>query len=154
MKRNTYVPEGYNAVTPALAFKGAKEAITWYKNIFGAQEKMRFENPDKTIAHAELTIGDSVIMLSDEDPKYIKSPKTLNGNSINLCLYVPDVDSTVKKAIDNRAKLVMEIKDQFYGDRSGRIEDPFGYVWIISTHVKDVSDKEMHKAMEEMAGQH
>ena len=153
MKKYSYVPEGYNAITPALAFKNAGEAITWYKNIFGAKEKMRFETPDKKIAHAEVIIGDSVIMLSDEDPQYIKSPKTLNGNSINLCIYVPDVDATIKKATDNRAKLLIEAKDQFYGDRSGRIEDPFGYVWIVSTHIKDVSEAEMQKAMKEMAEQ-
>lgn len=114
---------------------------------------MRFDNPDKTVAHAEITIGDNVIMLSEENPQYNKSPKTLNGNSVNLCIYVPDVDATVQKAVDNKAKLIMPAEDQFYGDRSGRIEDPFGYIWIISTHVKDVSEEDMKKAMEEMAQQ-
>ena len=154
MNKVSYIPEGYNAVIPALAFKGADAAIKWYKNVFGAKEKMRFDNPDGTIAHAEITLGDDVIMLSEENPQYNSSPKTLKGNSINLCIYVPDVDAVVKKAVDDGANLVMPVEDQFYGDRTGRIEDPFGYRWIISTHVKDVSEEEMKKAMDEMAQEH
>jgi PhnB protein len=151
MKKNSYIPEGYNTVIPSLAFQGADTAIKWYKNVLGAKEKMRFDNPDGTIAHAEITLGDNVIMLAEENQKYNKSPKTLNGNSVNLCIYVPDVDATIKKAIENNAKLIMPAEDQFYGDRSGHIEDPFGYVWIIATHVRDVSEEEMHRKMEEMA---
>jgi PhnB protein len=150
MAKTSYIPEGYTAVSPALAFKGAAAAITWYKNIFGAKEKMRFDNPDKTIGHAEITIGDSLVYLADENLQYNQSPKTLGGNSVNLCVYVPDVDAVIKKAVDNGAKLIMPVADQFYGDRSGRIEDPFGYIWVISTHVKDVSEEEMHRKMEEM----
>jgi PhnB protein len=150
MKKNSYIPEGYNAVIPALAFKGADAAIKWYKNVFEAKEKMRFDNPDGTIAHAEITIGDCVIMLSEENLEFNKSPKTSNGNSVNLYIYVPDVDATIKKAVDSKAKLIKPAEDQFYGDRSGRFEDPFGYLWIVSTHVKDVSETEMKKAMEEM----
>jgi PhnB protein len=150
MAKISYIPKGYTAVSPALAFKGAGAAITWYKNIFGAKEKMRFDNPDKTIGHAEITIGDSLVYLSDENLQYNQSPKTLGGNSVNLCVYVPDVDAVIKKAVDSGAKLIMPAADQFYGDRSGRIEDPFGYIWVISTHVKDVSEEEMHKKMEEM----
>ena len=153
MNKFSYIPKGYNALIPALAFKGADAAIKWYIIVFGAKEKMRFENPDKTVAHGEITIGDSVVMVSEENPQYNKSPKTLNGNSVNLCIYVPDVDRTIEKALDNKAKLIMPAEDQFYGDRSGRIEDPFGYVWIVSTHVKDVSEEEMQKAMKGMAGQ-
>jgi PhnB protein len=152
MNKYSYIPEGHNAVIPALAFKGADAAIKWYKNVFGAKEKMRFDNPDKTVAHAEITIGDCVVMLSEENPQYNKSPKTLNGNSVNLYIYVPDVDATIQRAMDGNARLIMPAEDQFYGDRSGRIEDPFGYTWIISTHIKDVSEEEMKKAMEEMAG--
>src|SRR5215813_8717881 len=146
MARLSYIPQGYNAVIPALAFKGADAAIKWYVKILGAKEKMRFDNPDGTIAHAELTLGDNVIMLSEENPQFNSSPKTLKGNSVNLCIYVPDVDATLQKAVDNRARLIKPAENQFYGDRSGRIEDPFGYLWIISTHVKDVSEKEMRKA--------
>lgn len=150
MAKTSYIPKGYTAVSPALAFKGAAAAITWYKNIFGAKEKMRFDNPDKTVAHAEITIGDSLLYLSDENLQYNQSPKTLGGNSVNLCVYVPDVDAVIKKAVDNGAKLIMPAADQFYGDRSGRIEDPFGYIWVIATHVKDISEEEMHRKMEEM----
>ena len=153
MNKYPYIPEGYNAVIPALAFKGADAAIKWYKNVFGAKEKMRFDNPDKTVAHAELSIGDSLVMLAEENLQYNKSPKTANGNSVNLCIYVPDVDKTIQKAVDNKATLLVAAEDQFYGDRSGRIEDPFGYTWIISTHVKDVSEEEMKKAMSQMAQQ-
>lgn len=154
MTKTSYLPEGYSAVIPALAFKGADAAIKWYVNVFDAKEKMRFDNPDKTIAHAEITIGGDVLMLAEENLQYNSSPKTLKGNSVNLCIYVPNVDAVIKKAIDNGAKLVMRAEDKFYGDRSGRIEDPFGYQWIISTHVRDVSQAEMKKAMEKMAHEH
>lgn len=153
MKKYSYIPEGYNAVMPALAFKGADAAIKWYINVLGAKEKMRFDNPDKTIGHAEITIGDSIIFLADENLQYNKSPKTLNGNSVNLCVYVEDVDAVIQKAVDNGARLIMLAADQFYGDRSGRFEDPFGYIWVVSTHIRDVSEEEMHKKMEEMADQ-
>lgn len=153
MNTHSYIPEGYSAVSPALAFKGAETAINWYVNVFDAKEKMRFDNPDKTIGHAEIIIGDSVVFLADENLQYNKSPKTLNGNSVNLCVYVPDVDSVIQKAVENGAKLIMPAADQFYGDRSGRFEDPFGYIWVVSTHIRDVSEEEMHKKMEEMTGQ-
>jgi PhnB protein len=155
MKKNSYIAEGYNAVTPSLAFKGTSEAIEWYKSVFGANEKMRMEGPDKKVMHAELTIGDSIIFLAEEDPQYNnKSPKTLGGNSMKLYVYTPDVDATIKKARENRAKVIKPAEDQFYGDRCGLIEDPFGYEWSIATHVREVSEKEMKKAMEEMAHQH
>jgi len=150
MKKVSYIPEGYNAVIPALAFHGADAAIKWYVNNLGAREKMKFNAPDGTIAHAEITIGDDVVMLSAENLQYNRSPQTLKGNSVNLCIYVQDVDAVVKKATSNGAKLLMPVKDEFYGDRSGRIEDPFGYTWIIATHIKDVSQAEMKKAMDEM----
>src|SRR4030095_2085428 len=149
MRKNAYIPEGYNAVIPALAFHGAAAAIKWYVHVFGAKENMRVDNPDKTVAHAEIAVGGDVIMIAEENLQYNTSPKTLKGNSVNLCIYVPDVDAVIKKAVDNGAVLIMEPQDQFYGDRSGRIEDPFGYRWIISTHVRDVSEEEMKKAMDE-----
>lgn len=148
-----YIPKGYNAVIPALAFIGANTALKWYLNVFNAKEKMRFDAPDGTIAHAEITIDDNVIMISEENPEYNSSPKTLGGNSVNLCAYVPDVDAVVKKAVASGAKLIAEPKDEFYGDRSGRFEDPFGYRWIVSTHIKDVSEEEMQQKMNEMASQ-
>ncbi len=151
MNKVSYLPEGYNSVIPALAFHGADAAIKWYVSVFGAKEKMRFNSPDGAIAHAEITIGDNVIMVAEENPQFNRSPKTLKGNSVNLFVYVPDVDATIKKAVDNKAKLIKPAEDQFYGDRVGRLEDPFGYLWIVSTHVKDVSEQEMKKAMDEMA---
>lgn len=154
MKKVSYIPEGYNAVIPALAFHGADTAIRWYVNNFGAKEKMRMDAPDGTIAHAEISIGGDVVMLSEENPQYNKSPKTAKGNSVNLCIYVNDVDAVIKKATSNGAKLLIPTADQFYGDRSGRIEDPFGYVWTVATHIKDVSEAEMKKGMEEMAAHH
>ena len=153
MNKVSYIPKGYNAVIPALAFHGADKAVKWFIHVFNAKERMRFSNPDGTIAHAEIQIGDSIVMLSEENPEYNKSPQTLNGNSVNLCIYVPDVDQVIQKAVDNGARILIPAADQFYGDRSGRIEDPFGYIWIISTHIKDVSEQEMKKAMDEMMAQ-
>jgi len=150
MKKVSYIPEGYNAVIPALAFHGTDAAIKWYVNNLGAKEKMRFNAPDGTIVHAEITFDSNVIMLAEENLQYNRTPQTLKGNSVNLCIYVQDVDAVVKKATSNGARLLIPVKDEFYGDRSGRIEDPFGYVWIIATHVKDVSESEMKKAMNEM----
>ena len=150
MNKASYRPEGYNTVIPALAFKGADAAIKWYVNNLGAKQKMRFDGPDGKVVHAEITIGDDVVMIAEENPEHNRSPKTTKGKSVNLCIYVPDVDAVLKKATGNGAKVLIPAADQFYGDRSGRIEDPFGYIWIISTHVKDVSEKEMKKAMDEM----
>ena len=151
MAKTSYIPKGYNAVIPSLAFRGTDTAITWYKDVFVAKENMRMENPDKTIMHAEITIGDSKVFLADENPKYNnKTPASLNGNSVKLCAYVEDVDGTIKKAVQNGATLVMPASDMFYGDRVGCVDDPFGYTWVLSTHVKDVSEEEMHKQMEEM----
>ena len=152
MAKTSYIPKGYRNVTPSLAFRGAHEAIVWYKNIFGAEEKTRMDGPDKKVMHAELTIGDSMIFVSEENPEYKnKSAKSTNGNSISLHVYVQDVDETLKKAVQNGATLTMPAADQFYGDRCGSIEDPFGYTWVLATHVKDVSEKEMNQKMAEMA---
>ena len=150
MNKNSFTPEGYNAVMPALAIKSAAIAIEWYKEIFNAKEKMVLRDHLGTVVHAELLIDDSVIMLAEENPQYNKSPKTLGGNSVNLCLYTADVDEVVRKAVGKGSHLIMPPTDQFYGDRSGRIEDPFGYTWVISTHVKDVSPEEMQHLMDEM----
>ena len=152
MAKVSYIPKGYHNVTPSLAFQGADAAIVWYKNVLGAQEKMRMEGPDKKVMHAELAIGDSMIFLAEENPQYKnKSAKITNGNSVSLHVYVEDVDDTIKKAVQNGATLTMPATDQFYGDRCGSIDDPFGYTWVLATHVKDVSEKEMHQRAEEMA---
>jgi uncharacterized glyoxalase superfamily protein PhnB len=152
MAKVSYIPKGYHNVTPSLAFKGADAAIVWYKNVLGAEEKMRMEGPDKKVMHAELAIGDSMIFLAEENPQYKnKSAKTTNGNSVSLHVYVPDVDDTIKKAVQNGATLTMPATDQFYGDRCGSIDDPFGYTWVLATHIKDVSEQEMNQKAEEMA---
>ena len=152
MAKTSFIPKDYHAVIPSLAFKGTDAAITWYKNVFGAKEKMRMEGPDKKIMHAELTINDSIVFLAEDDPKYkTKTPKATNGNSIKLYAYVEDVDNTIKNAVQDGATLVMPAEDMFYGDRVGCIDDPFGYTWVVATHVKDVSEKEMQKMSFEMA---
>ena len=151
MASKSYIAEGYPAVIPSLMFKGTEVAINWYKNVFNAKEKMRMENPDKTIGHAELNIGNSLIFLAEDNPQSkTKIPKETNGNSVSLYAYLPDVDETIKKAVQNGASLVMPAQDMFYGDRVGCINDPFGYTWVLATHVKDVSEAEMKKGMIEM----
>ena len=152
MAKKSFIPEGYHAVRPSLSFKGTGAAISWYASVFGAKEKMRMSRPDQKIMHAELIIGDSMIFLAEETPEYRNTlGQSSTGNSIKLHVYVDDVDAVIKKAVQNGAKLVMPTEDQFYGDRCGCIDDPFGYTWILATHIKDVSEKEMQKRMDEMA---
>lgn len=142
------IPEGYHSVTPYMIIKGATAAIDYYKKVFGATEIMRFPTPDGQIGHAELKIGDSPIMLADEMPDrgYV-SPQTLGGTPVSIMIYVSDVDAVFKKAVDTGAKVDQPIKDQFYGDRSGTIHDPFGHVWTIATHKEDVTPEEMKRRM-------
>jgi PhnB protein len=138
------IPEGYRTVTPYLAVDDAGQAIEYYTKAFGAKERGRMEAPDGKIAHAELEIGDSVVMLSDPFPQSeAKPPAELGGTTATVFLYVEDVDSFVQRAIDAGAKITMEVADQFWGDRFGSIQDPFGHVWSIATHVEDVSPEEM-----------
>jgi len=139
------IPEGYHSITPYLVISGAAKAIDWYKQAFGAQQTLRMEDPTTgKIGHAELKIGDSYIMLADEYPDMgYRSPKTLGGAGISLLLYVKDVDGTVKQAVDAGAKLERPLQDQFYGDRTGTLQDPFAHVWTIATHIEDVSPEEM-----------
>ncbi|HET7209314.1 MAG TPA: VOC family protein [Terriglobales bacterium] len=141
-----HVPSGYNSVTPYLIIKGATRAIDFYKQVFGATEIMRFPRPDGKIGHAELRIGDSVIMLADEHPEMgYKSPQSWGGTPVSLMLYVPDVDQAVERAVKAGSKLERAVADQFYGDRNGTIHDPFGHVWTIATHKEDVSPEEMQR---------
>jgi PhnB protein len=139
------IPEGYHSITPYLVISEAAKAIDWYKQAFGAQQTLRMEDPTTgKIGHAEMKIGDSYIMLADEYPDMgYRSPKTLGGAGISLLLYVKDVDGTVKQAVDAGAKIERPLQDQFYGDRTGTIQDPFGHVWTIATHIEDVSPEEM-----------
>jgi PhnB protein len=142
------IPEGYRSVTPYLFVRSAALAIDFYKNVFGAKEKMRMPGSDGRIMHAEIEIGDSIVMLADEHPQSgVMSPQTVGGYSVGLHLYVEDVDAVVQKAVQNGAKALRLIKNQFYGDRSGSILDPFGHMWSVATHVEDVSPEEMRKRM-------
>ena len=138
------IPEGYHTVTPYLAVDDAAEAIEYYKQAFGATERVRMEAPGGKIGHAELEIGDSLVMLADPFPQGSTSPpKELGGTSASVFLYVDDVDAVVERAVDAGATVTMEIEDQFWGDRFGSVQDPFGHVWSIATHVEDVPPEEM-----------
>lgn len=140
------VPAGYHAVTPYLSVRGAAEAIDFYKKALGAKELMRMPAPGGKIGHAEIQIGDSRVMLADEHPEMnFTGPASYGGTSVHLHVYLPNVDAQVAKALKAGAKLVRPVKDQFYGDRLGTIEDPFGHVWHLATHVEDLSKAEMKK---------
>jgi PhnB protein len=148
------IPEGYQTVTPYLVIKGAGAAIDYYKKVFGATERMRMPAPGGMIGHAELTIAGSVIMLADEFPQMgFRGPKAVGGTPVSLMLYVPNVDEVFKRAVDAGAKELRPVANQFYGDRMGTLEDPFGHVWSIGTHVEDVSPEEMRRRSEEMMKQ-
>jgi PhnB protein len=140
------VPEGYHTVTPYLILSGAGEAIAFYKKALGAEEIMRLADPDGTVHHAEIRIGDSRVMLADEHPEIqALSPKTVGGSPVSIHLYVEDVDAAVERAVAVGAKLVRPVADQFYGDRTGGIEDPFGYRWFIATHKEDLTIEEIRR---------
>ena len=136
------VPEGYHRVTPYLIVDGAAKALDFYKRVFGATERMR--GPGGKVGHAEISIGDSLIMLADEHPEMeARGPPAFGGSPVSLMLYVEDVDATVRAATAAGVKLLRPVEDKFYGDRSGTIEDPFGHHWHVSTHVEDVPPDEM-----------
>lgn len=142
------IPDGYHSVTPYLIVKGAANALDFYKRAFGATELMRMQGPDGKIGHAEIRIGDSPVMLADEHPDMgYRSPQSLGGAGVSLMIYVEGVDSVFKQAIKAGAKELQPLKDQFYGDRSGTLQDPFGHVWTIATHVEDVPEEEMTRRM-------
>jgi PhnB protein len=140
------IPDGYHSVTPYLIFDGAARAIEFYKQAFGATELFRMEVPDGRVGHAEIKIGNSHLMLSDEHPEMgARSPRSIGGSPISLMLYVEDVDAVVGQAVEAGANLTRPIANQFYGDRTGGVEDPFGYAWYIATHVEDVPPEELKK---------
>ena len=142
------IPDGYHSVTPYIIVKGAAKAIDFYKNAFGATELMRFPGPNNTVMHAEIKIGDSVVMLADEhESGPYRSPIAVGGTPISLMVYVEDVDTVFNQAVSLGAKSTREVEDQFYGDRSGNLTDPFGHVWTIATHKEDVSSDEMERRM-------
>ena len=149
------IPDGYHTVTPTLTVKGASQAIEFYKKAFGAQEVNRFLGPDgKSIMHAEIRIGDSSIMLNDEHPQMgCTSPQSVGGTTGGIFMYVQNADEAYNKAISAGAKPKMPPMDAFWGDRFGSIEDPFGHIWSIATHKKDMSVEEIRKAGEEFMKQ-
>jgi PhnB protein len=151
------IPAGYHAVTPYLSIRGAAQAIEFYKKAFGAAEVMRMPGPDGKLGHAEIRIGDSRVMLSDEYPEMaFMGPQTRGGSTVHIHLYVRDVDAMIGRAVAAGAKLIRPIEDKFYGDRTGSLEDPFGHVWHLATHKEDLSMAELRrraeKAAKEMGG--
>jgi PhnB protein len=146
------VPDGYPRITPYLCVDGANAAIDFYIKVFGATERMRLPGDDGKIGHAELQLADSVIMLADEYPDMgILGPKSIGGTPVTISVYVDDVDATFKTALDAGATSRREPENQFYGDRAGQFEDPFGHRWSIATHVEDVPPQEMERRAAEMA---
>ncbi len=150
------IPDGYHTLTPYINVKGGVEAIEFYKKAFGAKEIGRITMPDGSIGHAEIEIGDSKIMLAEENDQWGNlSPQTLGGTAVSLCLYVEDVDAVYARALQAGATVTgeMEVKDQFHGDRSGTLIDPFGHKWTILTHIEDISFEELQKRMNAMCSE-
>jgi PhnB protein len=142
------IPDGYHSVTPYLIINGAADGIEYYKKAFGATELFRMPAPEGKIGHAEIKIGDSPIMLADEFPEMgYKSPQSLGGSPVSIMIYVEDVDTVFNQAIAAGGKEQRPVKDQFYGDRMGTLEDPYGHLWHVATHKEDVTPEEMEKRM-------
>jgi PhnB protein len=142
------IPDGYPRVTPYLIIEGAAEAIDFYRSVFGAEERFRLPAPEGRIGHAELAIGNSVIMLADQAPEMdARDPNTVGGTPVSLHVYVEDSDAVFARAIEAGARELRPVEDRFYGDRSGAFEDPFGHRWDVATHVEDVPPEEMDKRM-------
>jgi PhnB protein len=147
-----HIPAGYHSVTPYLMVRDATKALAFYRDAFGAEELMRFEGPPGRIAHAEVKIGDSHVMLADENPgEGFVGPQTLGGAGVSLMVYVQDVDATFARAVAAGATARRPVADQFYGDRVGTLADPFGHVWSIATHREDVPPEEMERRMKSMS---
>jgi PhnB protein len=146
------IPDGYHTVTPYLIVNGAAKALAFYQQAFGAKELFRMEQPGGKIGHAEFKIGDSPIMLADEFPEMgARSPQSLGGTPVSILLYVENVDQMTEQAVAAGAKILRPLKNQFYGDRSATLADPFGHTWHVATHVEDVSPEEMSKRAEAAA---
>jgi len=153
MSKVSPIPQGYHSITPYLVIKGAAQAIEYYKKVFGATEVVRMNGPGGKVGHAELKIGDSLIMLADENPSMgagYTSATSIGASPVSLYLYLPDVDNAIERAAAAGARILRPAKDQFYGDRSGFIQDPFGHLWGIATHVEDVSPEEMKERMKKL----
>lgn len=146
------IPDQYPGINAYLSVNDAAAALEFYKTVFGATEILKLDAPDGKIAHAEVKIRDAILMLADENRDYgTLSPKTLGGSPVRLHMYVEDVDALFERAVAAGAKVLIPPADQFYGDRSGRLEDPFGHIWIVSTHIEDISEEEMGRRMEEFS---
>lgn len=141
------IPEGFRSVTPMFMFKDCRKAIDFYKNAFGAQERYAMPGPDgKGIMHAELLIGDSIIMMGDENPQQnSKSAESMGGSPVSFCLYVENVDAAFRRAVEAGATSQMEVQEMFWGDRAGFVQDPFGYNWMLATHTRDLSSEEIRE---------
>ena len=155
MATKSPIPEGYRTATPYLIVKGAAEAIEFYKHAFGATEMLRMADPQGRVGHAEIRIGDSVIMLADEFPEMdAKAPTTFGGSPVSLHLYVDDVDKVAKQVTTAGGKVKRPVQDQFYGDRSGTFTDPFGHTWHVATHMEDITPAELRRRAAEAMKQH
>ena len=148
-KKVAPVPKGYRTVTPYLTIRGAADALAFYAQAFGAKEKVRMSMPDGSIMHAEIQIGDSMVMIAEENPGWgTTSPQTLGGNATSVMLYVKDCDAFVARAVGAGAKVTRPLENQFWGDRYGQVQDPYGHKWSVATHVEDVSPKQMKLRVE------
>jgi PhnB protein len=148
MSKVSYIPKDYNSITPYLIIKGASQAIDYYKKVFGATELFRMNGPDGKVGHAELKIGDSRFMVADENPNMNQgqmSAATIGASPVSLYVYLPDVDRVIERAATEGAKILKPVEDQFYGDRTGFIRDPFGHLWGVATHIEDVAPKELEE---------
>ena len=149
MAQTQSIPQGMHTLTPNLVVRDCAKAIEFYKRAFGATELLRMADPQGRVGHAEIKIGDSVIMLADEHPAMgYRGPRSLGGSSVSILLYLEDVDGVFERAVKAGAKAQRPVADQFYGDRSGTLEDPFGHVWTVATHVEDVPPEEMQRRAE------
>jgi PhnB protein len=147
------IPDDYPQVMPYLIVDGAREAIEFYKSVFGVTERMRIDGPDGKVGHAELQIGEAVIMLADDNPGMsIEGPKSVGGTPVTIHVYVEDADAAFERAVQAGAKPLRAVEDQFYGDRSGQFEDPYGHRWNVATHVEDVAEDEMLRRASEIGG--
>jgi uncharacterized glyoxalase superfamily protein PhnB len=153
-KKTQAIPKGYHTITPSLFVSGAERAIDFYKKAFGAEERMRFPAPDGTIMHAELLIGDSIVMLADEMPDQGgRGPKSIGGTPVSFFVYRENVDAAWKQAVDAGATEIMPLADQFWGDRTGCLEDPFGHRWWLAQHIQDLTLEELQKGAESFFSQ-
>lgn len=154
-KKAQAIPKGYHTVTPSICVVGADKAIEFYKKALGAEEVMRFPGPDGLIMHAEIRVGDSLIMLADEMPEQgSRSPKHYGGTPVSFFVYTENVDAAWKRAVDAGATQIMPLADQFWGDRTGCLQDPYGHQWWLAQHVQDLTPEELQKAAEAFFAQH